>query len=215
MLSCHQDKFLHNHCTWRVMILTLAWISGAVTCCAYRTGPERVVDFLSSFDGGNKEPQNTHRVASRHSLAHLHSHLRPCHRRQLRQCPCTCRCAFVCVRVHSEGPWFFFFFLSSAWVRGHTISQLHPAETLPLLGAATLSRYETWHRGRRLTKTIRAAPWTSHTSTFSPLLLLSSSIQSNYDFTGRIYTTTQAWIHWIIPCAAPQAVHLSSSRPHG
>lgn len=33
-----------------------------LTCCAYRTGPRRAQDFLSGFDGGNKEAggENTH-----------------------------------------------------------------------------------------------------------------------------------------------------------
>lgn len=145
------------------MILILAWISRAVTCCAYRTGPERAADFLSGFDGGNKEPQNTHRVAPRHSLAHLHSHLRSSQRCWLRQSLCVCCCAFVYACVKRCCAW------------AHTVSQLHPAEALLLLGAATESRYETWHHSRRLTKTIRASPWTSHTSTFPPLFLLFSS----------------------------------------
>ncbi len=106
-VSCHRDKFPYNYCTWQVMILILAWISRAVTCCAYRTGPERAADFLSGFDGGNKEPQNTHRVASRHSLAHLHSHLRSCQRCWLRQSLCVCCCVFVyacvkCVGTHRQ-----------------------------------------------------------------------------------------------------------------
>lgn len=179
------------------MNLFLAWISWAVTCCAYRTGPELAEDFLSGFDGGNKEPQNTHRVASRHSLAHLHSHLRSCHRCWLRQSSCVCVAVLLCM----------------AWA--NTVGQLHPAEALLLLGAATESRYETWHHSTRLTKTIRATPWTSNTSTFFPIFLLSSSTQSNYAFTESICTTTQAWIHRIISCTAPQAVHLSSSCPHG
>lgn len=199
--SCHRVKFPYNYCTWQVMILILAWISWAVTCCAYRTGPKQAADFLSGFDGGNKEPQNTHRVASRHSLAHLHSHLRSCQRCWLRQSLCVCCCAFVYGCVQRGCVW------------AHTVSQLQPAEDLLLIGAAMESRYETWHHSRRLTKTIRASPWISHTSTFSPLFLLCSS--TNYAFTERIHTTTQAWIQRIIPCAAPQAVHLSSSRPHG
>lgn len=97
-LSCHQDKFPYNYCTWQVMIVILAWISWAVTCCAYRTGPERAADFLSGFDGGNKEPQNTHRVASRHSLAHLHSHLCSCHWCWLRQSLCCCAFVYACVQ---------------------------------------------------------------------------------------------------------------------
>lgn len=210
-VSCHRDKFFYKYCTWQVMILILAWISWALTCCAYRTGPERAVDFLSSYDGGNKEPQNTHRVASRHSLAHLHSHLRSCHHCWLRQSLCMCVAVAVVYACVQRGPRV----LSGSWVWAHTVSQLHPAEALLLLGAATESRYETWHHDGRLTKTIRVAPWTSHTSTFSPLLLLSSSTESNYAFTERIHTTTQAWIHRIIPSAAPQAVHLPSSRPRG
>lgn len=98
------------------MIVILAWISRAVTCCAYRTGPEGAEDFLSGFDGGNKEPQNTHRVASRHSLAHLHSHLRSCHRCWLRQSLCMCCCAFACVCA-VQGPNFF-----QVPERGHTPS---------------------------------------------------------------------------------------------
>ena len=148
------------------MIRILAWISGAAMCHAYRTGPERAAAFLSGSDGGNKEPQNTHRVASRHSLAHLHSHLRPCHRCWLRQSTCMSCLGFVCVCVCAcaRGPWVLL-------EQTHTVRELHPAEALLLLGAAAESRYETWHHGRRLTKTIRAALWTSHTSTSSPLFL--------------------------------------------
>lgn len=95
-LSCHQDKFLYIYWTWQVSNLFLAWISWVVTCCAYRTGPELAEVSLSGSDGVNKEPQNTHRVASRHSLTNLHSHLRSCHRCRLRQSLCVCCCAFVC-----------------------------------------------------------------------------------------------------------------------
>lgn len=87
------------------MILTLAWISRAVTCCAHRTGPEQAADFPSGFDGGNKEPQNTHRAASRHSLAHLtviyvHATVVGCDR------ACACVTVLLCMRVCSAGPKF-------------------------------------------------------------------------------------------------------------
>lgn len=153
------------------MIMILAWISRAVTCCAYRTGLEQGADFLSGFDGENKEPQNTHRVASCHSLANLRSHLRSCHCCGLRQSLRVCCCAFAYTCVQHGAPSSF----RRLGVWAHTVSQVHPTEALLLLTAAAESRYETWHHGRRLTKTIRVAPWTLHTSTFSRLFLLSSS----------------------------------------
>lgn len=75
----------------------------------------------------------------------------------------------------------------------HTVGHLHPAETLLLLGAAADSQYKTWRHNGRLTKTIRATPRTSHTSTLPPIFLSSSSL-FNYGFTESIHTTTQAWI---------------------
>lgn len=81
------------------------------------------------------------------------------------------QCFFVCM-CSARGALSTFRHLG-AWA--HSISQIHPAEVLLLPGSTTERRYETWHHGRRLTKTIRVAPWTSHTSTFSRLLLQSSS----------------------------------------
>lgn len=112
-----------------------------------------------------KNPENARRVASHHSPPQLRSHLRSrrcCWFRQL----CVCRCAFVYATQSHR-------FSQASWSAAtHTISQLHPTEVLLLLGAAAESRYETWHHGGRLTKTIRAAWWTSHTSTFSLFLSL-------------------------------------------
>lgn len=185
------------------MILILAWIKRAVTCCAYRIGPERPLNFLSVCDGGNRNhrthtewPLATHWLIS--TVICVHATVVGCDR------ACACDAVLLSMHVCSTGPQV----LSGAWLWAHTVSQLHPTEASPLLGVATESRYETWHHGGRLTKTIRAAPWTAHTSTF-PLFFLSSSTQSNYAVTERIYTTTRARIHRIIPCAAPQAVHLS------
>lgn len=62
----------------------------------------------------------------------------------------------------------------------------------------------------RLTKTIRATPWTSHTSTFSPVFLSSSTL-FNYAFTESIYTTTQARIRRIIPRAGGAPFFITSS----
>lgn len=188
---CHQDKFPYNYCTWQVGIVTLAWINWAVTCCAYRTGPERAEDFLSSFDGGNKELQNTHteRPLASHWLTstviYVHATDVGCHR------ACACVAVLLCMM----------------WER--TVGQLHPAETLLLLGAATDSQYETWHHSGRLTKTIRATPCTSQTSTFSPVFLSSSTL-FNYAFTLRIYTT-QVWIRRIIPRAGSAPFFITSS----
>lgn len=42
------------------MIVILARISRAVTCCAYRTGPERAQGFLSGSDGGEQRTTRTH-----------------------------------------------------------------------------------------------------------------------------------------------------------
>jgi len=84
---------------------------------------------------------------------------------------CVCCCAFVYACVQHRATSSF----RSLGVLAHTVSQLHPAEALLLVGAATESRYETWHHGGRLTKTIRVAPWTSYTSTFSVLFLISPS----------------------------------------
>lgn len=104
-VSCYKDKFLHNYCTWQVMIPTLAWIKRVVTCCAYRTSPERPLDFLSVCDRGNKKTtEHTHRVASRHSLAHLHSHLRSCRCCWLRQSLCVSCCASVYACAQRKAP---------------------------------------------------------------------------------------------------------------
>lgn len=158
--------------------MTLAWINWAVTCCAYKTGPERAEGFLSGFDGGNKDLENTHREAS-----HWLTSTVIC----VQATDVGCDRAHACVAV----------LLCVMWEC--TLGQVHPVETLLLLGAATDSQYETWHHSRRLTKTIRATPRTSHTSTFSPIFLSSSTV--NYAFTESICATTQARIRWIIPWA--------------
>lgn len=116
----------YNCCTWQVMIVILARISRAVTCCAYRTGPERAQDFLSGSDGGEQRTTRTHTEWP------LATHWLTSTVIYVRATDVGCDRAFVRV------------LLCSCVRRGHAPSaNSTPPRTLPLLGAVTESQYET------------------------------------------------------------------------
>lgn len=127
-VTCHQDKFPYNYCTWQVGIVTLAWINWAVTdvvLTGLAQSEQRI--FWVALTEGTKN-YRTHREASHwltSTVIYVHATDVGCDR----------ACACVAVLL---------------WER--TVGQLHPAETLLLLGAATDSQYETWHHSGEVDK---------------------------------------------------------------
>lgn len=190
----------YNYCTWQVMIVILAWISRAVTCCAYRTGPERAQDFLSGSDGGEQRttrthtewPLATHWLTS--TVIYVHATDVGCDR----ACACVAA-ALVCgVGTHTHTP------SANSTPPRPSRSSVRPRRANMKLDTTAGG----WQRRLEQLPEPRTPRPSPPFCSSPPALGLIMPSQS-------IYTTTQAWIHRVIPCAAPRALHLSSSRPHG